>query len=92
MLTIIGAGEKVPVAAATPLRYGDGRLVVWGMRTADVYWHIARRGSWSPPTGNTGTDLVVGRSQCGEWISMNGYCSDFMPPAWSICPACRERL
>ena len=91
-LTIIGAVDRLPVAAAKPLRYGDGRLVVFGMRSADILWHVARRGSWDAPQDASGKALVVGTSLCRNHIVMNGYCSDFMPPKNMICPACLERL
>ena len=90
-LTIIGAKEKLPPAVKPNLRYGDGRLVVWGCRSADTLWHIARRGSFDAPQGNRGHDLVIGKSLCGQFLALNGYSYDYTPPG-VVCGACAERL
>jgi len=90
-LTILGAGEKLPVAVPRNLRYGDGRLVIWGMRSLDAYWHIARRSSWAPIQDGSGTGLAPARSLCGQFIMVNGEPGDYLLPG-AKCPACMERL
>lgn len=79
-----------------------GKLAVLGVedrpQSAMGWWHVARPGSHGAPQGNSwgpdqeGANLVYGKSLCGRRIVTNGYCSDFRPPAGSLCPACAERL
>lgn len=79
--------RECPTAGVTP-EQADRQL-----RTA----HVVNPGSWTAPqvpnhpmAGLSG--LAHGVALCGIPVVTNGYASDFTPPEWEFCPACRERV
>src|SRR6266705_1244179 len=60
-----------------------GKLAVLGVedgRRAMGWWHVARPGSWDPPSGSSGTEpegagLAYARALCGRHIVTTGTCS-----------------
>jgi hypothetical protein len=59
--------------------------------------HIVNPGSYTvPQVANHpmagGSGLAHGRSLCGIRVVTNGFASDFTPPEWELCPACKERI